>query len=263
MIFLTKQVLFKVIEDHVGLITLNRPNAANALSLQMLDELEEVIQEVNERKDIFCTIITGSSERVFCAGADLKERKGMSDAEVVKTVKKIGNVINQIAEMRVPTIAAINGAAFGGGLELALACDLRLAKEEALMGLTETALAIIPGAGGTQRLPRLIGVGKAKEMIFTAKRITGKEALEIGLVEQLVSTDNFLEEVISYAKQIIKNGPIALQQAKLAINTGIEVDLSTGLTIEHLSYKETIPTEDRIEGLTAFQEKRVPQYKGK
>src|SRR5690625_846029 len=258
-----KQVLFEKVDNHIGIITLHRPEAANALSKQMLQELKDIIDYVNNQSDIYCIIITGSTERVFCAGADLKERKTMKDEEVVETVKKIGEVIEKVENISVPTIAALNGSAFGGGLELALACDLRIAKENIMLGLTETSLAIIPGAGGTQRLPRLIGLGKAKELIYMAKRIDEQEAKEIGLIEQIVPCNEFLQGVINYAKNITKNGPIALKQAKLAINKGIEVDLSTGLTIEHLCYQETIPTEDRVEGLTAFQEKRTPEYKGK
>lgn len=257
-----KQVLFEKVEN-LGIITLNRPEAANSLSVKMLEELKELLDEINSRSDLYTVIFTGASKRVFCAGADLKERKTMNDEEVVHTVKKIAYVIEKIENLPMPTIAALNGFAFGGGLELALACDLRIAREEIMMGLTETSLAIIPGAGGTQRLPRLIGLGKAKELIYMAKRIDEKEAKEIGLIEAIFPKDDFLQEAIKYAKKITRNGPIALKQAKLAINKGIQVDVKTGLTIEHLCYKETIPTEDRKEGLIAFQEKRKPQYKGK
>jgi len=260
---MTKQVLLEVLDNHIGIITLNRPEAANSLSRQMLRELEKTIEEIKGRKDIFCTVITGSSDRVFCAGADLKERKTMNEDEVIRTVKKIGEVIKKLEKMSMPTIAALNGSAFGGGLELALACDLRIARKNISMGLTETALAIIPGAGGTQRLPRLIGLGKAKELIYTAKRIDEHEAKEIGLIEHIFETNHFLDHVKSYAENITQNGPIALKQAKLAIDLGYDVDIDRGLNIEHLCYKETIPTEDRREGLLAFQEKRKPKYKGK
>lgn len=263
MIFLVEKVLFKVVESNIGILTLNRPKAANALSRKLIEDFIQMIEKVNRRTDILCTIITGSTNRVFCAGADLKERRTMSEDEVFETVELIGQLTTKVEQMKMPTIAALNGAAFGGGLELALACDLRLAKKNISMGLTETSLAIIPGAGGTQRLPRLIGIGKAKELIYTSKRISSEKAYQIGLIEQIFPEENFLNAVIDYAKKIAKNGPIALQQAKLAINKGIEVDLHTGLDIERLCYKETIPTEDRLEGLKAFQEKRAPKYKGK
>ena len=160
-------------------------------------------------------------------------------------------------------IAAINGVALGGGTELALACDIRIASMNALMGLTETRLAIIPGAGGTQRLPRLIGRGKAKELIFTGRRVDAQEALKIGLVNQICEQNSLLDECLKMAATICEAGPIAIEQAKYAINYGLETDLHTGLGIESNAYWVTIPTEDRLEGLAAFQEKRKPVYKGK
>ena len=161
-----------------------------------------------------------------------------------------------------PVIAAVNGYAFGGGTELALACDIRVAAENAKFGLTETSLGIIPGAGGTQRLPRLVGKGRAKELIFTARRIDASEAKEIGLAEYEVTSDSLLEKAYELAEQIVRNAPIALAQAKFAIDKGYEVDLQTGLSIEQNAYEITIPTRDRLEGLQAFKEKRAPQYKG-
>ena len=165
--------------------------------------------------------------------------------------------------MKVPVIAAINGFAFGGGLELALACDLRVASSNAVMGLTETSLAIIPGAGGTQRLPRIVGIPKAKELIYTAKRVTADEALSCGLVNYVVEPEKLMETCLEMAKRIAENGPIAIQQAKFAINKGVECSLDIGLGIEARAYAITIPTEDRVEGLNAFKEKRKPEYKGK
>lgn len=248
--------------DHVALLTLNREGSRNALSQQLLYELAEQIEKIDHNKEIYCTVITGAGDRAFCAGADLKERRGMSDTEVIQAVKQIGKTVQRIELMKMPVIAAINGAAFGGGLELALACDIRIAKEGVKMGLTETSLAIIPGAGGTQRLLRLVGLGKAKELIFTAQPMTASEALEIGLVEQL-TTDDVVDKALEMAQTIANNGPIALEQAKRAIQLGAETDLTTGLSIEYLCYEKTIPTEDRQEGLLAFKEKRKPIYYGK
>ena len=165
--------------------------------------------------------------------------------------------------MNKPVIAAVNGVALGGGTELALACDIRVASESATMGLTETRLAIIPGAGGTQRLPRLVGRGKAKELIFTGRRVDAKEALEIGLVNKAVPAERLLDECLEMAGMICEAGPVAIGQAKYAINYGLEVDLHSGLAIESNAYWVTIPTEDRLEGLAAFREKRKPVYKGK
>jgi methylglutaconyl-CoA hydratase len=252
----------KFIGEHVALITLNRPEAANAMSKALLDDLNSIVDELNSNKQINCVIITGSGEKAFCAGADLKERKGMNDEQVVDAVRYIGKSVLAVESIKVPVIAAINGVAFGGGLELALGCDIRIAADSAKLGLTETSLAIIPGAGGTQRLPRLIGVGRAKQLIFSAKAISASDALSIGLVEEIVPKEELLHYAIDVAKSIAKNGPIALRQAKMAINQGMQTDLSTALEIEHLCYKETIKTNDRLEGLEAFKEKRTPVYHG-
>jgi enoyl-CoA hydratase/carnithine racemase len=256
-------VELKIVGAHIALVTLRRPEAANAMSSGLLQELNDVIQQINQNRNIYCTIITGAGEKVFCAGADLKERKGMSEEQVINAVRSIGETVTAIDQMPMPVIAALNGAAYGGGLELALACDMRIAAEHVNVGLTETSLAIIPGAGGTQRLARLIGTGHAKRLIFTAKPITATEASTLGLVEQVVKIDGLLDEAMQLANIIAENGPIAIRQAKVAIDKGIQVDIATGLAIEHLCYKETIPTTDRIEGLTAFKEKRKPKYQGK
>ncbi|MBB5172273.1 enoyl-CoA hydratase [Texcoconibacillus texcoconensis] len=257
-----KFVLYSVNDEGVATVTLNRPEAANALSLQMLYDLQNVLYEIKFDPAVRCVIITAAGEKVFCAGADLKERREMDAVEVRKTVSLIQENINDVEALPQPVICALNGSALGGGLELALACDIRVASEHIKLGLTETSLAIIPGAGGTQRLPRLIGRGKAKEMIFTAKRIAADEAARIGLVEHVVPKGEVVDKAGEFAQQISANGPVALKQAKLAIDKGTEVDLKTGLAIEKNAYEVTIPTKDRMEGLQAFKEKRAPQYKG-
>ncbi len=259
---LEKKVLLTIDDTGIAQITLDRPEAANALSLQMLYELHEAIQEVKYNPKVRCVVIKATGEKVFCAGADLKERAGMDPVQVKKTVALIRGNINDIEALPQPVICALNGSAFGGGLELALACDIRIAADHIKLGLTETSLAIIPGAGGTQRLPRLIGKGKAKELIYTAKRVDAAEAEKIGLVEYVVPLEYLEQKVSEITSQIAKNGPIALQQAKYAIDKGLEVDLQTGLAIEQKAYEVTIPTKDRIEGLTAFKEKRIPNYTG-
>ncbi|WP_203362401.1 enoyl-CoA hydratase [Bacillus sp. REN10] len=250
-------------EDGIAIVTLNRPDAANALSKQLLYDMHDTLHTIKHDRDVRAVIMTGAGEKAFCAGADLKERKGMSDSEVKQTVALIGSTVNEVEALPQPVIAALNGVAFGGGLELALACDVRVASKEAKLGLTETSLAIIPGAGGTQRLPRLIGLGRAKELIFTAKRLTGDQAEQIGLVEYSVQPTDVLEWSLNLAKQMVKNAPLALIQAKTAINNGMQVGLATGLEIEKLAYNSLIPTEDRLEGLRAFAEKRPPIYQGK
>lgn len=256
------EAVLYTVENGVAWITLNRPEAANALSVTLLNELQQLVQELKFSKNVRTVIVTGSGEKVFCAGADLKERAGMNETQVRQTVALIRDTINAFEQLPQPVICALNGSAFGGGLELALACDIRIAADHALLGLTETSLAIIPGAGGTQRLPRLVGVGKAKELIFTAKRISAAEALDIGLVEHIVPREQLFAKANELAQQIAQNGPIAVVQAKLAINRGLDVDLSTGLKIEQMAYEVTIPTKDRLEALAAFKEKRTPVYKG-
>ncbi|BDG43231.1 enoyl-CoA hydratase [Saccharococcus caldoxylosilyticus] len=255
-------VSYEFQENGIAIVTLNRPETANALSTSLLNELSELLGDLAFRKDIRVVIVTGAGEKVFCAGADLKERAGMNETEVRKTVALIRETINQVEQLPQPVIAVLNGSAFGGGLELALACDIRVAVDTAQLGLTETSLGIIPGAGGTQRLPRLIGKGKAKELIFTAKRITAQEAAQIGLVEYVVPRAQLMEKALEIAGQIAANAPIAVRQAKLAVNRGLDVDLATGLRLEQMAYEVTIPTKDRLEGLQAFKEKRKPVYKG-
>lgn len=190
----------------------------------------------------------------------------MNPSEVGPFVSKIRAVINEIANLPVPTIAAIDGLALGGGLELALACDIRVAASSAKMGLVETKLAIIPGGGGTQRLPRAIGMSLAKELIFSARVLDGQEAKAVGLIshvlEQNQEGDAAYHKALDLAREFLPQGPVAMRVAKLAINQGMEVDLVTGLAIEEACYAQTIPTKDRLEGLLAFKEKRSPRYKG-
>lgn len=187
----------------------------------------------------------------------------MDENQVRRCVGLIRGVMDKVENLPVPTIAAVNGAALGGGTELALACDLRVVVESAKMGLTETSLAIIPGAGGTQRLPRLIGKAKAKELIFTARRVDAAECLALGLANRVAPAASLLDDARALASEIGRNGPVALKAAKRAIDRGMEMDLGNALVFESTCYEMTIPTEDRREGLLAFREKRKPVYKGK
>jgi enoyl-CoA hydratase len=249
--------------EHLGIVTINRPDAMNAFNYDTLVELEKVVESIRINPDIRAVIFTGAGEKAFSVGADLKERKTLTEQQVRRNVNKIGDVFNSVSTLPQPTIAAMNGYAFGGGMELALACDFRIAVSGTVMGLTETSLAIIPGAGGTQRLPRLIGESKAMELILTARRLKSEEALEIGMLTKVAPAETFMEEVIAFADSMLANGPVALQQAKFAIKNGMNTDLQTGLQIERKAYELTIPTEDRVEALVAFSEKRKPQFKGK
>ncbi len=249
-------------KDGVVILTLNRPDVMNSFNFELLEALRDQIEGLRIRLDIRVVIITGAGEKAFCAGADLKERAKLNDLQVKKFINTIQNLFTSIESLNKPVIAAVNGIALGGGTELTLACDIRIASMNALMGLTETRLAIIPGAGGTQRLPRLIGRGKAKELIFTGRRVDAKEALKISLVNNICEREDLIDECRKMAAMICETGPIAIEQAKYAINQGLETDLQTGLAIESKAYWETIPTQDRAEGLKAFKEKRKPRYKG-
>ena len=259
---MTQLVHFETRAEGVGLITLSRPEAANAMSVQLLKELGDTLDRVNGDSNVRVLLLTGAGEKAFCAGADLKERQGMSDRQVKQNVQFIGATVTKIEALAQPVIAVLNGVAFGGGLELALACDLRMAASHVKVALTETSLGIIPGAGGTQRLPRLIGIGKAKELIYTARRLNAEQAKSYGIVEYVYEGHELREKALQLAMEMAKNAPLSLVQAKISINQGIEVDLATGLKIESLAYSALIPTEDRLEGLLAFQEKRAPQYSG-
>ncbi len=247
----------------VAVLTMNRPEVMNSFNFALLNRLKQEVEELRLKTDIRVVIITGAGEKAFCAGADLKERAKLNELQVKQFIFTIRDLFASIESLNKPVIAAVNGIALGGGTELALACDIRIASINASMGLTETRLAIIPGAGGTQRLPRLIGRGKAKELIFTGRRVDAKEALDISLVNKVCEKDVLLDECRKMAAMICETGPIAIEQAKHAINHGLETDLHTGLAIESNAYWITIPSKDRLEGLAAFKEKRKPVYTGK
>uniref|UniRef100_A0A7N6BEU2 AU RNA binding protein/enoyl-CoA hydratase n=1 Tax=Anabas testudineus TaxID=64144 RepID=A0A7N6BEU2_ANATE len=250
----------------IVVVGINRPKAKNAISKNLVKGMFEAVENIKKnnkvRSVIFCSLVPG----VFCAGADLKERAKMHQSEVGPFVSKARAVITELGNLPVPTIAAIDGVALGGGLEIALACDIRIASNTAKMGLVEAKLAIMPGAGGTQRLPRVIGISLAKELIFASRVVDGTEACRLGLVNHSVEQNNSGDaaylRALELAREINPKGPIAIRMAKLAINQGIEVDLSTGLAIEEACYAQVIPTKDRLEGLAAFKEKRSPHYKG-
>ena len=247
----------------VSIITMNRPKA-NAMNKSMLYDLQEKLKSLqNDNVDSRCLIITSFSDRVFSAGADLKERKTMTQSEAEAFVTDLRQTMEQISVLPIPVIAAVEGVALGGGLELALAADFRIVSRMATLGLPETSLAIIPGAGGTQRLSRLIGPTKAKKLIFTAARLTGEEAFEMGLVDQLTEPGETLHQSLEMGWQIAKNGPVAIRAAKEAINRGIFArTMQEALDIERECYGKVLSTHDRLEGLAAFQEGRVPEYKG-
>ncbi|MGO0062954.1 enoyl-CoA hydratase-related protein [Brevibacillus fluminis] len=251
------------IKGHLGIITLARPDELNALNYETLERLGAIVEELRLSSKEVRAVLLQAEGRAFCAGADLKERRTLTEQQVRRNVRKIRDVFSALERLPQPTIALINGFAFGGGFELALACDFRFALREAKMGLTEVSLGIIPGAGGTQRLTRLIGPSKAKELILTARRITADEAFAIGFVNGVAdSTEQLVQMANSLADEILANAPLAVYQAKAAIDRGASVDLQTGLDIETMCYEVIIPTKDRLEALEAFREKRKPVYRG-
>ena len=246
----------------ITLVGLDRPEAKNALGRKLMMEFREILKTLAASDSARVVIVHSLVPGVFCAGADLKERAGMTQEEAGVFVQGIRAAFTELEALPMPVIAAIDGAAFGGGLELALAADLRVAGAECTLGLVETALAIIPGAGGTQRLPRLIGAARAKELIFTARRFGAEEAGRLGLVNRVAPAGQALAAALTLAREILPNGPIALRMAKRAVGQGVDLDLPAGLALEEACYAEVIPTQDRLEGLAAFREKRKPQYKG-
>jgi methylglutaconyl-CoA hydratase len=246
----------------IVLLGLDRPSAKNALGRQLLTEFRQVLADLRLDPAVRVVVVHSLVPGVFCAGADLKERGTMSPSEAAAFVQSIRTAFCELADLPAPTIAAIEGGAFGGGLELALAADLRVAGPEARMGLVETALAIIPGAGGTQRLPRLIGASRAKELIFTARRIGAEEAGRLGLVDRVVAAGEAFPGALALAREILPNGPVALRLAKQAVDRGVELDLASGLAFEQVCYAQVLSTTDRLEGLAAFREKRKPQFRG-
>ncbi len=251
------------VSENIGYVTLNRPDVLNCFNYETLKQLQEVVDTIHLDQEVRVVIFTGAGNKAFSAGADLKERKLLSEKQVHRNVKAIREVFNSIASLPQPTIAAVNGFAFGGGFELMLACDFAIAVEEARMGLTETSWGIIPGAGGTQRLPRLVGEAKAKELILTSRKISSQDAYGLGILIKVVNSEELLSTCEELATEMMKNGPIALEQAKYAISQGMNVDLQTGLAIESKAYELTIPTEDRLEALNAFSERRNPIFIGK
>ena len=245
------------------LLSMNRSARKNAFGKLMAKEFKECLQICQNEVGIRAVVLKSEVGGVFSAGADLKERKEMSQEEAREFVSGLRSSFTALEELRCPTIALIDGVALGGGLELALSCDMRVCSEKSKVGLPETSLAIIPGAGGTQRLPRLIGIPKAKELIFTADPVTGPEAQNIGLVNYCeADSDAALQKALFIAGRISRNGPIALQAAKKAITDGVEVSRSQGMEIETQCYATILTTQDRIRGLEAFAQKKVPVYEG-
>ncbi|KAI9481623.1 MAG: ClpP/crotonase-like domain-containing protein [Benjaminiella poitrasii] len=256
-----KEAYVEHVEGGISILNLNRPASRNALSVNLVREFRQALTDIRFSNESRVLIIRSAVPNAFCSGADLKERATMSPVQVTQFLYGLRKAFRDLETLPIPTIAAIDGPAFGGGLEMALSCDIRIAGPNAKMGLTETKLAIIPGAGGTQRLPRLIGIPRAKELIFTGEIMNADKAKEYGIINH-VDTNNAFEKSMEIARSILPQGPVAIRMAKLAIDKGAHLDIDSGLDVEQSYYNQVIPTEDRLEGLKAFKEKRKPVYRG-
>jgi len=250
-------------EGEIGILAINRPKALNALNIETLKDIQMGIQEAKDHLEMKVLIMTGGGEKAFVAGADIAEMKGMNSIEALN-FSKLGHLtLKMIQDLDRPVIAAVNGYALGGGTEIAIACDFIYASENARFGLPEVTLGIFPGFGGTQRLPRLIGKGNAKELILTGKMITAQEAFQMGIVNRVFPQASLMEETKKVALQIAANGAIGVRLAKMAVDAGFNMDLAEACSLESYAFSLGFTTEDQKEGMTAFIEKRKPNFKGK
>ncbi|MFW6239094.1 MAG: enoyl-CoA hydratase-related protein [Thermodesulfobacteriota bacterium] len=257
-----ENILYEI-GDGMAIITFNRPKALNALNNALLTEFDEALDAVMADEEIRVLILTGAGEKAFVAGADITELATFGPLQAKLFAKKGQSVIGKLQALPIPVIAAVNGFALGGGTEMALACDFIYAAETANFGLPEITLGIIPGFGGTQRLPRLIGTNMAKELIYTGRMVPAPEAKEIGLANKVCAPDALMDEVKKTAKAIAAKGRVSLRAAKQAVNTGLDADLNTGLVVECDAFALCMASEDAKEGTTAFLEKRKAEFKGK
>ena len=256
-----ENIIFQA-DDGIATITFNRPKALNALNGALLSEFSQALDEIAENEDIRILILTGAGEKSFVAGADITELATFDALQAKIFSKKGQDAIGKLQELPIPVIGAVNGFALGGGSEIALACDFIYASENAKFGLPEITLGIIPGFGGTQRLPRLIGKNRAKEMIFTGKMISAAEASEMGMVNRVCAADALMDDVLKTAKMIVSKGKVSLRAAKQAVNSGMDTDLLTGCGIECDAFALCMASEDAKEGTAAFLEKRKAEFKG-
>jgi enoyl-CoA hydratase len=252
------------VDAHVSIVRLNRPDASNALNTQMGRDLVRCFEDVAlDPGKLRCIVLTGTGDKAFCAGGDLKERRGMTDEAWTRQHVIFERMVRALIDCPVPIIGAVNGAAYGGGCEIAGACDFLYAADSARFALTEVTLGIMPGGGGTQTLPRAVGERRAKELILTGKPFTAVQARDWGLVNEVFPLSDLLREALTTAARIARNAPISTRQAKLAIHRGLQLSLRDGLALEIEAYNRMVPTEDRREGVLAFNEKRPPNFKGR
>lgn len=248
--------------EHILVLRLNRPEASNALNTQMGRDLLAAFTTLQNEMRYRCAIITGSGDRAFSAGGDLKERRGMTDEQWRAQHEIFEHASAALLDCPIPVMAAVNGAAYGGGCELALCCDFIYASTTARFALTETSLGIMPGGGGTQNLPRAVGERRAKELIFSASPFTAAEAAAWGMVNRLCEPHELMPEALAVAGRIARNAPLSVRQAKKSIHQGLQMDLRSGLVLEIEAYNRLVPTADRREGVLAFNEKRRPRFTG-
>jgi len=250
-------------KNGIVVLYIDRPKALNALNRDVLLEIQKALGELEADREVRVLVITGAGDKSFIAGGDVGEMSVMGPLEARNFGKLGQHVLDLLEHFRRPTIAAINGYALGGGCELAMACDIRVAAEEAVIGQPEVCLGIIPGFGGTQRLPRLVGAGKAKQLILTGERIPARQARDIGLVDIVVPREKLMDEVMVLAGKIASNAPVAVRHAKECINNGLNTDLRTGLAYENQAFGVVFTTGDKTEGTRAFLEKREPKFEGR
>lgn len=256
-------IKYEKIDNEIGILSINRPKALNALSWDTLKDLGSFVENDLPSEGLRVLIITGEGDKAFVAGADIAQMSEMSASDFKEYVDYAHKIYNQIQDSPCPSIAAVNGYALGGGCELALACDIRIASEKAKLGFPEVKLGIFPGWGGSQRATRIMGNAKAKELIYTGEMISAEEALRVGLVERVVPHEVVMKESIELAQSIAKRAPLAVSAAKEAINKGSEMELENALDLEKKLISSCFETEDRAEGMKAFLEKRDPDFKGK
>ena len=250
-------------DEHVLLIRLNRPQAANAMNTRMGEELMDLFEGFQlDAGGVRALVLTGAGDKAFCAGGDLKERNGMTDEQWLRQHAMFERMLRAVVACPIPLIGAINGAAYGGGCEITAALDFAYASENARFALTEVTLGIMPGAGGTQNLPRAVGERRAKEIILTGLPFTAREACDWGLINRVLPQAELLEATLATARRIAGNAPISVRQAKNSIHRGLQMSLADGLAFEIECYNRMVSTQDRLEGVRAFNEKRKPQFRG-
>ena len=247
-------VLFKI-DGHIATITINKPEVLNALSTEVLSDLNRALDEIEKVENIYAVIITGAGEKSFVAGADIAEMKDMDAKQATQYAQFADGIFFRIENFHCPVIAAVNGFALGGGCELAMACDIRIASENARFAQPETGLGITPGFGGTQRLARLIGAGRAKELIYTCRHVKADEAFAIGLVNKVTKLENLMTETIAMAQVICQKAPLAIKKSKEAINRGLQVSIEKAIAVETEEFAQCFTTEDQKMGMNAFIKK--------